>query len=168
MKRLSAVIFAALMLLTFVGCVDGIPNDGVQAESATEQRSDGDIEEISAVYFHINGKAIEVTLAKNSSVTAFIEILRQGDINYIADDYGGFEKVGGIGLSLPTDDTPMRAEPGDVILYRGNQLVLFYGSNYYSYTRIGKIKGYSQGEIAALLAAGAGSVEITVSLNRNI
>ena len=120
--------------------------------------------DITAVYLYINGNKAEVTLAENKATLALVEILEQGDITYTADDYGGFEKVGQLGHSLPTENSQITTEAGDVILYSGNQIVLFYGSNSWSYTRLGKINGYSVSELRAFLCAGDGSVQVRISL----
>lgn len=124
-----------------------------------------DIKEITKMYITINENKLEVNLAENSSVDALIEILKQKDIIYTANDYGGFEKVGSLGFSLPTSNSQITTEAGDVILYSGNQIVLFYGSNSWSYTRLGKIVGYSAAELRSLLCAGTNGVQITLSLN---
>lgn len=123
-----------------------------------------DEKEITAMYLYINGNKLEVTLAENKAVTALIDILKQGDITYTAEDYGGFEKVGSLGHSLPTENSQITTEAGDVILYSGNQIVLFYGSNSWSYTRLGKINGYSVSELRNLLGAGNGSIQVRISL----
>ena len=125
---------------------------------------DTEKEQITKMYLTVNGNKLEVTLAQNSAVDKLVEILREGDIVYTADDYGGFEKVGGLGHSLPTSNTQITTEPGDIMLYLGNQIVLFYGSNSWSYTRLGKINGYSASALAELLGAGQGKVQITLSL----
>lgn len=121
--------------------------------------------EITVMYLYINDNKLEVTLADNSAVAELVEILEQGDITYTANDYGGFEKVGSLGHSLTTENnSQITTEPGDVILYSGNQIVLFYGSNTWSYTRLGKINGYSGSELGTLLGAGSGSVRVRISL----
>lgn len=124
-----------------------------------------DEKEITTMYLYINANKLEVTLAKNSAVDALVELLKQGDITYTANDYGGFEKVGSLGHSLPTENSQITTQAGDVILYSGNQIVLFYGSNSWSYTRLGKINGYSVAELRALLGAGNGSIQVRISLN---
>lgn len=121
--------------------------------------------EITKMYLTINGNKVEVTLAVNSAVDALVGILKEGDVVYTARDYGGFEKVGSMGHTLPSEDTQMTTEAGDVVLYSGNQIVVFYGSNSWSYTRLGKINGYSADELKTLLAADKGSVEVKISLN---
>ena len=120
--------------------------------------------EITTMYLTVNGNKLEISLERNSSVEALIELLKQSDIVYTADDYGGFEKVGNIGHTLPRNDTQITTAAGDVILYQGNQICLFVGSNSWSYTRIGKIKGYSAQELRTLLGAGTGRVEVRISL----
>ena len=122
-------------------------------------------EEITKMYITIYGNKLEVTLEDNSSVKALVELLKHGDITYTADDYGGFEKVGSIGHSLPTNNSQITTEAGDVILYQGNQICIMVGSNSWSYTRIGKINGYSVAELKNLVGNGRGSAEVTLSLN---
>lgn len=177
MKKLLVAFLALFMLLSIAGCADNTtvtqPPDDTQIEEINpeeEKPSDTqppieDEKEISVMYLYINGNKLEVTLAKNSSVEALVEILKKGDITYTADDYGNFEKVGSLGHSLPTENSQITTEAGDVILYSGNQIVLFYGSNSWSYTRLGKINGYSTSELRTLLGAGSGSVQIKLSLN---
>ena len=87
------------------------------------------------------------------------------DITYEAHDYGGFEKVGALGRSLPTNDTQTTTQAGDVILYNGNQIVLFYGSNSWSYTRLGRMEYSSQAELESFLKAGQGNVMVKLSLS---
>ncbi len=144
------------------------PETPTEPEIPAEPEQPGeteDGEEITVMYLYINGNKLEVTLAENSSVTALIDLLKQGDITYTASDYGGFEKVGGLGHSLPTNHTQIRTEAGDVVLYQSNQIVIFYGSNSWSYTRLGKIDGYSAAELREILGGGTGSTQVRLSLN---
>lgn len=117
------------------------------------------------MYLTIKENKIKVTLCDNAAVNALVELLKQGDIVYTASDYGGFEKVGSLGHSLPASNAQITTQAGDVILYSGNQIVLFYGSNSWSYTRLGKIEGYSADELRTILCARQGDVEITISLD---
>ena len=89
------------------------------------------------LYITIDGKTLSVELVDNAATQTLVAALQEGDITYEAHDYGGFEKVGALGRSLPTNDTQTTTQAGDVILYSGNQIVLFYGSNSWSYTRLG-------------------------------
>lgn len=104
----------------------------------------------------ISGKTLPVKIEDNEATKALVAALREAPITYEADDYGGFEKVGQLGRSLPTSNSQITTQPGDVILYSGNQIVLFYGSNTWSYTRIGKMQYESLDELKSFLKAGQG------------
>ena len=69
--------------------------------------------------------------------------------------YGGFEQVGFLGTGIPGNDVQTTTQPGDVVLYSGNQIVVFYGSNSWAYTRLGRIDGMSGSELEDLLGSGA-------------
>jgi hypothetical protein len=116
------------------------------------------------MYITIDGKSLPVTLVDNAATQTLVAALQEGDITYEAHDYGGFEKVGALGRSLPTSDTQTTTQAGDVILYSGNQIVLFYGSNSWSYTRLGRIQYSSQSELESFLKAGQGNISVTLSL----
>ena len=169
MKKLLAVLIAIFMACCiFAGCArtpaqSTTPENGNNSSSdATPETTIPDKETITKMYITVNGNKLEVALEQNSATAALLEILKEGDLTYTADDYGNFEKVGSIGQSLPTSDKRMTAQAGDVMLYLGSNIVIFYGSNSWEYTKLGKIKGYSPAELKKLL--GSGSVQITLSL----
>lgn len=112
----------------------------------------------------ISGKTLPVKIEDNEATKALVAALREASITYEAHDYGGFEKVGSLGRTLPTSDTQITTQAGDVILYSGNQIVLFYGSNTWSYTRIGKMQYESLDELKSFLKAGEGNISVTLSL----
>lgn len=113
------------------------------------------------VIVEIRGRQAEMLLADTRAARALAERLAQGAIVYTAEDYGGFEKAGSPGVSLPADDRNITANPGDAVLYQGRQIVLFYGSNRWAYTRLGSFSGLSQQELEDFLCAGQGNVEVT-------
>lgn len=152
--KFLALIICALSLCVFAAACSG------GEEEENENR-----EESGKMYLTVNENKLEVTLADNSSVNALVQILKVGDITFTAAENGNFEMYGDIGHSLPTNNTNISATAGDVILYSGKYLCLFFGSNSYSYTRIGKINGYSASELRTLLGADEGSVQVTISLN---
>ena len=88
---------------------------------------------------------------------------KNGDIIVKANEYGGFEKVGNLGFSLPKNDTYITTSAGDIVLYQGNQISLFYNSNSWNYTRIGKIQNVSEIELKNVL--GKDDVDIILCLN---
>ena len=117
------------------------------------------------IFITIDEKTMPVTLQDNEATRTLVAALSQADITYVARDYGGFEKVGALGQSLPASDTQTTTQAGDVVLYNGNQVVIFYGSNSWSYTRLGRIDYSSQTELEAFLNAGQGNVTVTLSLS---
>lgn len=112
----------------------------------------------------VSGKTLLVKIEDNVATRALVTALREASITYEAHDYGGFEKVGGIGRTLPSGDSRITTQPGDVILYGSDQIVLFYGSNSWSYTRIGKIQYGTLDELKTFLQAGKGNISVTLSL----
>lgn len=113
------------------------------------------------IYVTANGETRSVTLADNDATNQLKELLSAGNISVSMSDYGGWEKVGDLPQSLPTSNSQITAQPGDIMLYQGYQMVIFYGNNSWSYTRLGKIDDTSN--LKAWL--GNGNVEVTLSLN---
>ena len=144
-----------LLLLTLFCC--SCSDDG-QAVAETPSNA-GDMK----INITINGKTMPVVLVDNSATKRLVELLKEGPITYEAEDYGGFEKVGALEFSLPTSNTQITTEAGDVILYNGNHIVLFYGSNSWSYTRLGRIQYSSLQELKAFLHAGEGDITVKLS-----
>ena len=97
---------------------------------------------------------LTATLADNSSATAFYELLGKGAVTIKMNEYGGFEKVGSLGTSLPRNDTQITTTAGDIILYQGNQITIFYNGNSWSYTPLGKVDGVTQAELKKILGKG--------------
>ena len=100
------------------------------------------------------------TFEDNSSAEEFKQLLAQGPVTVEMDDYGGFEKVGSLGTTLTRNDRQITTEPGDVILYQGNQITIYYGTNTWSFTRLARIDDPT--DLKAKL--GEGTVQITFSL----
>lgn len=91
------------------------------------------------IIVNVNGQDFTATLENNTAVDALIQMLEDGPMTLQLRDYAGFEKVGPLGESLPTSNSQITAHAGDIVLYQGNQIVIFYGSNSWSYTRLGRI-----------------------------
>lgn len=91
----------------------------------------------------------------NSSVKALEEVLRKGPVTVHMRDYARMEKVGSLGMSLPTNDRMITTSPGDVILYEGDQLVIYYDTNTWDFTRLGRIKGLAASGLRTVLGKGA-------------
>jgi len=118
------------------------------------------------LYIRANGTEFEADLVKNSSVDALVELLKQGDITIDMRDYSNFEKVGSLGVNLPRNDEYITTEAGDLILYQGNQFVIYYDTNSWSFTRLGKIKNVTKTDLLEVF--GNGNVTVTLSLNKKV
>ena len=108
----------------------------------------------------IGDTAVAVNWEDNASVSALCELCLSEPLTIQLSMYGGFEQVGPLGTSLPRSDSQTTTEAGDIVLYAGNQIVIFYGSNAWAYTRLGHITDRSAEDLAALL--GQGDVSITL------
>ena len=114
------------------------------------------------VLLKIGENTMTALLIDNEATRELMKLLEQGDITIRMSDYGGFEKVGALPQSLPTSNTQITTMPGDIMLYQGDQLVIFYGSNSWHYTPIGKIDGANVSNLRQFL--GNGSITLTISL----
>ena len=121
-------------------------------------------EEINIVYIKVNNKILNIELEDNSATKELKEQLKNGDVIVNAHKYGGFEKVGDLGFSLPREDTNITTSAGDIVLYQGNQISIFYNSNSWSYTKLGKIQNVSSNELKDIL--GNGDVTLTFTLSK--
>ncbi len=120
-------------------------------------------EEINMINLQIGEQHLTAELADNSSAQAFAELLSQGPVAIQMSDYGSFEKVGPLPASLPENNQQITTEPGDIILYRGNSITVYYDVNTWNFTRLGRVRGVTQQELKDIL--GEGDVEITFSLS---
>ena len=109
----------------------------------------------------IGDTGVNVNWEDNESVEALKELCQDGPLAIQMSMYGGFEQVGSIGQNLPRNDSQTTTQAGDIVLYSGNQIVVFYGSNSWAYTRLGHITDKSAQEMAELL--GNGDVTITIA-----
>lgn len=113
------------------------------------------------MYLKIGDTVLTATLADNQAAR---ELAQRLPLTLDLRDYGGFEKVGSLGFSLPRADESVTAQPGEFVLYQGNQFVLFYGQNTWSYTRLGRIDGMTAQQLQEIL--GGGNVTVTLSAER--
>lgn len=151
MNRIASRLMVAVLVLLTISC----SSEEAQAQSSTTYMD---------INITIDGKTLPVHLVDNNATRELVVALQQAPITYEADDYGDFEKVGALGRSLPTSNSQITTEAGDVILYNGNQIVLFYGSNSWSYTRLGRIDYQSLDELKSFLKAGQGRISVTLSI----
>lgn len=182
-KCLILVIVLA-MAMAMVCCVNlpsnrdntdnTIPNtsgDDIQISSGDNGESTSSGEDMSGnnsqtdkLYLHIGNNTLEATLVDNSTTQALLAKLKEGDIVINMNDYGNMEKVGSLGFNLPSNDEHINTSAGDLIIYQGNNFVIYYDTNAWSLTRIGKIQGLSASQLKNIL--GNGNVRVTLSLTK--
>ncbi len=107
----------------------------------------------------IDNTEISVRWEDNESVEALEDLIREAALTINMSMYGGFEQVGSLGTSLPRNDVQTTTEAGDIVLYSGNQIVVFYGSNSWAYTKLGHVE-LSASEMSDLLSHG----DVTITL----
>ncbi|WP_180994604.1 cyclophilin-like fold protein [Clostridium sp. chh4-2] len=135
-----------------------------EAENGSELESETIAGEGGAMTMNvqIGSSTFTATLEDNPAVDSFVRMMENAPVVIKMSDYSGFEKVGAIGTSLPASNSQTTAQSGDIVLYNGNQIVIFYGSNSWSYTRLGKIDDLSGWEEAL----GSGDVTVTFSMKQ--
>lgn len=120
--------------------------------------------EMEKMYITIGGQTQSATLADNQATKELVEKLKGGPLTVTLKSNRSFEIWGPLGFALTTNDQQMAAQPGDIVLYDGNNICLFYGSNSWAYTRLGRIDGLSATELKSFLNADESTVAVTLSL----
>ena len=130
-------------------------------EIVTEGPADA-IRPVPTLVIEANGHTFYASFEDNPSAKAFAEKLNGGEIEIGLNDYGGFEKVGELPWTLPRCDEQITTKPGDVILYQGNQLSVYYDKNTWSLTRLARIGGVTREELLEVFGDGGVSVKLRV------
>ena len=111
---------------------------------------------------HVNDTTFTATLADNSSAEAFAEYLSQGDLTLDMEDFSNFEKVADLPTTLPRNDTQIDTDAGDLILYLGKRIVIYYDKNSWNFTRLGKIDNVNKKRLKQILGDGNATVTFSV------
>lgn len=166
---MTRILYLLLAVLGLSACGNGLspadsappPSQSVISEQESSQSQDNSSsQEEPMLKITVGDQELLATFADNSSAEAFRDLLAQGPVTVSMDDYGGFEKVGSLGTTLTRNDTRITTQPGDVILYQGNQITIYYGTNTWNFTRLAKINDST--DLQAKL--GTGTVQVTFSL----
>ena len=144
MYRLRFIVAVVLALAVMTGCGNG---------SSSQQEEGG----TAAMQLMINGVGVAVEWEDNDSVKALQGLL---PLTVEMHRYGGFEQVGGLGQALPRNDKRITTKAGDIVLYSGNQIVIFYGSNTWAYTKLGRITDKTSSQLADLLGDSDATITI--------
>lgn len=138
-------------------------NNGNDSTDDNDNENDENME-TNTLKLTVNGRTFTATLVDNSSTKALKERLAQGSVSIRMDDYGNMEKVGSLGFTLPQNNSRITTAPGDLILYQGSSFVIYYDTNVWSLTRLGKVDGVTTRQQMLDLLGGSGSVTATLSL----
>ena len=149
-RRKRAAVALALCMVAALAACGGDPAD----PNETAQ-------EVSDMNMKIGDTPVSVAWEDNGSVDALKRLCAEGPLTIRLHMYGGFEQVGDIGASLPRDDAQTTTQAGDIVLYSGDQMVVFYGSNAWAYTRLGHITDQTADGMRALLSNGDVTVTLT-------
>ena len=179
MNKIFAVLLIAVCCILFSACnsersetettavtaTQPITNTITEAQKQETQTQSIEqteyIEETAALQMTIGDTPVSVDWEVNESLQALKKLCSNQPLIIQMSMYGGFEQVGSIGTDLPQNDVSTTTSSGDIVLYSGNQMVVFYGSNTWAYTRLGHITDKTQAELTELLSNG--NVTITLS-----
>ena len=150
---------AFIVMMSLVVLLTGCGSSGQEAEAAENRQVEEENSKMQ-MKVQVGGSTFTAALEENEAVDALVEMMEQGPVTIQMSDYSGFEKVGPLGTSIPASNQQTTTQAGDIVLYQGNQIVMFYGSNSWSYTRLGHIDDLAGWEEAL----GSGDVTVTFSL----
>lgn len=174
MKKMLSVTFIIVCAFAALlsGCADsrrtedpesqssGSDSDKVQEFQAAEQNVKEEETMDRKMIVEVGGKHFTATLEDNKAADTLVEMMQEDPVTIQMSDYAGFEKVGDLGTDLPISNRQTTTQAGDIVLYQGNQIVIFYGSNSWSYTRLGRIDDLTGWETAL----GDGDATVTFAL----
>ena len=180
-EKMKRVIFLAAVMLLLAGCGTKDTSSALTVQQTVQPSTDETIEIIHEtdetteitqeaeeavkenkvkLKIEVNGHALTAELADNPSAREFADLVGEGPLTLKLKEYGSFEKVGALPQSLSSNDMRITTEPGDIMLYQGNQITIFYGTNTWSYTPLGRIE--NAGELKSVF--GEGDVTVVLSL----
>ena len=169
MKRTLIFLISLIIISTLVACGKSTnsstpsntdePSTTITTPSDDNQTTKEDETANMKLTLKIDDIEVDVIWSDNDSVKALKNLAKDG-LTINMSKYGGFEQVGSIGSTLPSADTRITTNPGDIVLYSSNQIVLFFDSNTWSYTKLGHIN-LSKSELTDLL----GDEDVVITLN---
>lgn len=161
--RKGIQLLCVFIILTICGCknTQSIENSGTADNTEVTVQEENNMQE-KDLKMMIGDTEVQVEWENNKSVAALKELVKDKPLSIQMSMYGGFEQVGYIGTGLPRNDAQTVTESGDIVLYSGDQIVVFYGSNSWAYTRLGHITDKDAGQMRDLLSNG--DVTITIRL----
>lgn len=170
MKKILFILTAMILFMT--GCSTSEPDMTESQEPQSQYNILSDEEtsnsmtennENTNLTLSVDGTPLRVKWENNASVSALKELAANGNLTIKAHQYGGFEQVGSLPQRIESNDVHMTAEPGDIMLYSSNSVVVYYGTNTWSYTKLGHIENLSEAQLKELLSGE--TVTFTFSLS---
>lgn len=169
MKKFFSIICVSFIIMMMVACgsnesVESPSDEFTEKTTKIEENiiseKEEEVDMAKKMYVTIGDYCFTATLESNEAVNELVEMMKGAPVLLTLDDYSGFEKVGPLGRKLTRSDKQTTTRSGDIVLYNGSNIVIFYGSNSWSYTRLGKIDDLTNWE----KALGIGSVTVKLSL----
>ena len=154
--KLIEILISIVILLMSSACGDPASRGSGTSTSYVREVSQMEIT------IDVNGNKLTAALADSTAAKELAEKLKAEPVTVTLNEYGGFEKVGDLPWSLTKSDKQVSTEPGDIMLYQGDQMTIFYNSNSWSYTKLGSIENTTQEELESLF--GEGDITVTLSL----
>ncbi len=184
MRRILCFILAAFAAFSLSACNDTAPDLPAQSEESYTSyeildKSDTDSELSQSadslepnddengdvnMTIKVNGQVLEASLADTAAASELLALVQKEPVTLTLSEYGGFEKVGALPQSFTKSDEQTSAQPGDIMLYQGDKMTIFYGSNQWSYTHLGRIEDVKQSELADIF--GEGDVTVILSASK--
>jgi len=149
---------ALVALLAAMAC-----SSGESVEAKAQGNTDLGTAQAMKLYITIDGQTQAATFADTQAAQELQAKLQDGPVDVTLNSSGGFEIWGALGFSLTSSDERINAVPGDIILYDDSNICLLYGSNTWSYTRLGKFDGLSQSQLRDFLKAGESGIKVRLS-----
>ena len=152
-----------LISLFFVACSsDAASSSPTAAKISAQSGNTPSSEAVMKLKIRVNDTTFTATLNDNSSAKALVELLQKGDLTLDMEDFSNFEKVADLPVTLPRNDTPTDTDAGDLILYLGKRIVIYYDKNSWDFTPLGKIDNVNKKRLKQILGDGNATVTFSV------
>ncbi len=159
-SRITAILIVLMMALSLCSCGGG--ESGSAEETGSTVETEAAQQEAGLLLLEVNGQTLEADLEDNEAAGALKDLIGEDGLELELEEYGGFEKVGPLPEALPASDEQMDTSAGDIVLYQGDQISLFYGENSWSYTRLGRVRDADGARLQEIL--GDGDVSVVLKL----
>ena len=166
MKKIQVLLFIVFISLCFTSCNKSDRKENMSMQSKNINQSDYQAESPKkSLVIEKKGKKLYASFEDNSSAEELAKRLSSGSISVNMNDYGDFEKVGSLPWDLTRNDSRITTQPGDIILYQGNQITIYYGTNTWNFTKLAKINNISREELLDVLGKNNVVVKFYVEQN---